>query len=212
MGCSCGNSLPLGETLGTHEGDGGRARPVQASIASGSWLATQRFFVPSTWVAARRPRIGSLRRSRRVASRSLDVPGERQRSLRGARQGQAEAGRDGVCARGRAWLRGAGVPALGGSAREDRGARAVQRQAAQGVEGKAPGRVPAEEAAKAKAAEALALELESDPLSLEGTELLWLPAAGTQTSDLDLKALERAVGPWTMRTMGTVEQIAAKLC
>ncbi len=66
--------------------------------------------------------------------------------------------------------------------------------------------------AKAKAAEALALELESDPLFLEGTELLWLPAAGTQTSDLNLKALERAVGPWTMRTMGTVEQIAAKLC
>jgi uncharacterized protein (DUF1697 family) len=66
--------------------------------------------------------------------------------------------------------------------------------------------------AKAKAAEALALELETDPLSLEGTELLWLPAAGTQTSDLNLKALERAVGPWTMRTMGTVEQIAEKFC
>jgi len=65
---------------------------------------------------------------------------------------------------------------------------------------------------KAEAAEALALELESDPLSLEATELLWLPAAGTQTSELNLKALERAVGPWTLRTMGTVEQIAAKLC
>ena len=65
---------------------------------------------------------------------------------------------------------------------------------------------------KAKAAEVLALELPSDPLSLEGTELLWLPAAGTQESDLDLKALERALGPWTMRTMGTVEQIAEKLC
>jgi uncharacterized protein (DUF1697 family) len=66
--------------------------------------------------------------------------------------------------------------------------------------------------AKAKAKEALALELASDPLALEGTELLWLPASGTQKSDLDLKALERAVGPWTMRTMGTVEQIAEKLC
>jgi uncharacterized protein (DUF1697 family) len=66
--------------------------------------------------------------------------------------------------------------------------------------------------AKAKAAEALALELETDPLSLEGSELLWLPAAGTQKSDLNLKALERVVGPWTMRTMGTVEQIAEKLC
>ena len=66
--------------------------------------------------------------------------------------------------------------------------------------------------AKAKAAEALALELESDPIALEGTELLWLPAEGTQTSDLHLRGLERAVGPWTMRTMGTVEQIASKLC
>ena len=66
--------------------------------------------------------------------------------------------------------------------------------------------------AKAKVAEAMALELDSDPLAIEGTELLWLPAAGTQTSDLNLKALERAVGPWTMRTMGTVEQIAEKLC
>jgi uncharacterized protein (DUF1697 family) len=65
---------------------------------------------------------------------------------------------------------------------------------------------------KAKAAEAMALELDSDPLAIEGAELLWLPAAGTQTSDLDLKALERAVGPWTMRTIGTVEQIADKLC
>ena len=35
---------------------------------------------------------------------------------------------------------------------------------------------------KAKAAEALALELESDPLSWRAAELLWLPAAGTQTS------------------------------
>ena len=31
-------------------------------------------------------------------------------------------------------------------------------------------------------------------------------------SELDLKALETALGPWTMRTMGTIEQIAAKHC
>jgi uncharacterized protein (DUF1697 family) len=64
---------------------------------------------------------------------------------------------------------------------------------------------------QAQAKEALALELETDPLAIEGTELLWLPASGTQASDLDLRKLERAVGPWTMRTMGTVEQIAEKL-
>lgn len=65
---------------------------------------------------------------------------------------------------------------------------------------------------KAKAKKALAMKLDSDPLALEGTELFWLPASGTQDTELNLKALEKVVGPWTMRTMGTVEQIAAKLC
>ena len=64
---------------------------------------------------------------------------------------------------------------------------------------------------KAQAENALGLALETDPLAVEGTELFWLPAGGTQGTDLDLKALERAVGPWTMRTIGTVEQIANKL-
>lgn len=64
---------------------------------------------------------------------------------------------------------------------------------------------------KARVNEAMALELESDPIAIEGTELLWLPASGTQTSELDLRRLERAIGPWTMRTMGTVEQIAERL-
>lgn len=58
---------------------------------------------------------------------------------------------------------------------------------------------------------ALALALESDPLALTRSELFWLPAAGTLDSDLDQKALYGFLGPWTMRTMGTVEQIAAKL-
>lgn len=61
-----------------------------------------------------------------------------------------------------------------------------------------------------KAKEALALATE-EPLAIEGTELFWLPAAGLLDSDVDLRALERIVGPWTMRTMGTVEQIAEKL-
>lgn len=65
---------------------------------------------------------------------------------------------------------------------------------------------------QARAKEAMALELDTDPIAIEGTELLWLPPSGTQASDLDLKTLELAVGPWTMRTMGTVEQIAEKLC
>ncbi|HYH61018.1 MAG TPA: DUF1697 domain-containing protein [Solirubrobacterales bacterium] len=65
---------------------------------------------------------------------------------------------------------------------------------------------------KAKADKALALQLESDPLALGAAELFWLPAAGTQESELEQKALYGLLGPWTMRTVGTVEQIAAKLC
>jgi uncharacterized protein (DUF1697 family) len=59
---------------------------------------------------------------------------------------------------------------------------------------------------------ALALALDGDPLAIRGSELYWLPSAGTLDSDLDLKALEALVGPWSMRTMGTIEQIAAKHC
>jgi len=61
-----------------------------------------------------------------------------------------------------------------------------------------------------EARNALALATE-EPLAIEGQELYWLPKAGTKDSDVDLRALEKLVGPWTMRTMGTVEQMAAKL-
>lgn len=58
--------------------------------------------------------------------------------------------------------------------------------------------------------DALALASDEDRLAIEGRELYWLPSGGISESDLDLKSLEAAVGPWTMRTMGTVEQIVAK--
>jgi uncharacterized protein (DUF1697 family) len=57
---------------------------------------------------------------------------------------------------------------------------------------------------------ALALADQEDRLAIRGSELYWLPKGGISDSELDLKALESLVGPWTMRTMGTVEQIAAK--
>jgi uncharacterized protein (DUF1697 family) len=60
--------------------------------------------------------------------------------------------------------------------------------------------------------EALALATKDDSLAVEGKELFWLPNGGISESDLDLKTLEAELGPWTMRTMGTVEQIAAKHC
>lgn len=56
----------------------------------------------------------------------------------------------------------------------------------------------------------LALATSEDRLAFDGRELYWLPSAGTQKSDLDWQAIEAALGVGTMRTIGTVEQIAAK--
>ncbi|HEX6204503.1 MAG TPA: DUF1697 domain-containing protein [Solirubrobacterales bacterium] len=57
----------------------------------------------------------------------------------------------------------------------------------------------------------LALASDEDLLAIEGRELYWLPSGGISESDLDLKAIDAALGAGTLRTMGTVEQIAAKL-
>jgi uncharacterized protein (DUF1697 family) len=70
--------------------------------------------------------------------------------------------------------------------------------------------LPAAPKAKARR-EALALASDDDRLALDKRQLYWLPSAGISETELDLKALESAVGPWTMRTKGTVDQIAAKL-
>jgi uncharacterized protein (DUF1697 family) len=64
-------------------------------------------------------------------------------------------------------------------------------------------------AAKKKA---LAQATADDLLAVEGRELYWLPSAGISESKLDLKAIDAALGPGTLRTIGTVEQIAAKYC
>jgi uncharacterized protein (DUF1697 family) len=58
----------------------------------------------------------------------------------------------------------------------------------------------------------LALATDDDLLAIEGRELYWLPSGGILDSDLDLRALEGLVGADTRRTMGTIEQIAAKHC
>jgi uncharacterized protein (DUF1697 family) len=60
------------------------------------------------------------------------------------------------------------------------------------------------------AKEALALSSDADLLALDGSELFWLPEGGLSESDLDHKALADALGPMTIRTKGTVDQIAAK--
>ncbi|HKO36857.1 MAG TPA: DUF1697 domain-containing protein [Solirubrobacterales bacterium] len=59
---------------------------------------------------------------------------------------------------------------------------------------------------------ALATATDEDLLAVEGRELYWLPSGGISESDLDWRPIEAALGPGTIRTMGTVEQIAAKYC
>jgi uncharacterized protein (DUF1697 family) len=70
------------------------------------------------------------------------------------------------------------------------------------------GRKPAAKARKA----VLALATDEDRLAIVGRELFWLPSGGTIDSDLDLRAVDKALGRGTMRTKGTIDQIAAKHC
>lgn len=57
---------------------------------------------------------------------------------------------------------------------------------------------------------ALALSTGDDRLAIDGRQLYWLPKGGLSESDLDLNALAAILGPWTMRTKGTIEQIVTK--
>jgi uncharacterized protein (DUF1697 family) len=57
---------------------------------------------------------------------------------------------------------------------------------------------------------ALALATDQDRLTFGKRELYWLPSGGTMESELDRNALDRLIGPTTMRTKGTVEQLVAK--
>jgi uncharacterized protein (DUF1697 family) len=59
-------------------------------------------------------------------------------------------------------------------------------------------------------ADALAVAGERDALAFGERELYWLPSGGVLDSALDMKTIERLLGPMTLRTMGTIEQIAAK--
>jgi uncharacterized protein (DUF1697 family) len=62
----------------------------------------------------------------------------------------------------------------------------------------------------AKRKSVLSLATEADALAFGERELYWLPSGGTQESELDLKAIGKELGVTTMRTKGTVDQMAAK--
>jgi len=57
----------------------------------------------------------------------------------------------------------------------------------------------------------LAMSGDDDRLALDGSELYWLPRGGLSDSELDLKAIAGLIGEMTVRTMGTLEQMTAKL-
>jgi len=63
---------------------------------------------------------------------------------------------------------------------------------------------------KKKGKEAVGFSSDEDRLLIEGRELYWLPSGGISESELELKAIESILGAWTMRTKGTVDQIAAR--
>ena len=56
----------------------------------------------------------------------------------------------------------------------------------------------------------LALATDDDRLAFGDRELFWLPSGGTQDSALDRTAIDDLLGPTTMRTKGTIDQLAAK--
>jgi uncharacterized protein (DUF1697 family) len=58
--------------------------------------------------------------------------------------------------------------------------------------------------------DALDLATDEDRLVIEGCELYWLPSGGMSESELDLKAIGVALGLSTIRTKGTIDQIAAR--
>lgn len=62
----------------------------------------------------------------------------------------------------------------------------------------------------AKRKQVLALATDDDLLDFGKRELYWLPSGGTLDSTLDRKAIDKLLGPATMRTKGTVEQLTAK--
>jgi uncharacterized protein (DUF1697 family) len=56
----------------------------------------------------------------------------------------------------------------------------------------------------------LAMETDEDKLAFGDSELYWLPSGRTRDTTLKLGAVEKLVGPWTMRTMGTIEEIVSR--
>jgi uncharacterized protein (DUF1697 family) len=77
-------------------------------------------------------------------------------------------------------------------------------------EGKLQVSILAGKPAAAARKQVLALATDQDQLVFGERELYWLPSGGILESPLDLKAIEKLVGPSTRRTKGTMELLAEK--
>jgi uncharacterized protein (DUF1697 family) len=82
------------------------------------------------------------------------------------------------------------------------------------AQGSSNGKLQVALLAKAPAASArkkvLELDSEHDRLSFGRRELYWLPEGPMSDSELDWKTIEKVLGVMTVRTKGTIEQIATK--
>jgi uncharacterized protein (DUF1697 family) len=58
--------------------------------------------------------------------------------------------------------------------------------------------------------EVLSLASDDDRLAFGARELYWLPSGGMLESALELKLIEQLLGPMTLRTKNTIEQIATR--
>jgi len=58
--------------------------------------------------------------------------------------------------------------------------------------------------------EVLSLATGEDRLAFGKRELFWLPSGGVRDSTLNFNAIEKRLGSTTMRTKGTIEEMAAK--
>jgi uncharacterized protein (DUF1697 family) len=93
------------------------------------------------------------------------------------------------------------------AAREPFGTAAIAKS-----KGKPQVQLLARKPSAAAGRKALALAGPDDEMLIEGRELHWLPSTGLSETEVDLKAIDRALGKGTMRTAGTIEQIASKYC
>ena len=57
----------------------------------------------------------------------------------------------------------------------------------------------------------IAIADERDRLAFGERELFWLPSGGISDSELDLNAIAGLIGSMTLRTMATIERIAARM-